>query len=69
MIEEIKAYRLKCDGCGELYDEYGEEDGHYSILANDDQIQDVLDWSWVEIDNKHYCPNCIPNDVGKEDAK
>jgi NAD-dependent dihydropyrimidine dehydrogenase PreA subunit len=63
MIDEIKAYRLKCDGCGIFYEE---EEGYYSIFANDEQIQEVLDWVWIEKDNKHYCPNCIPNEEAEK---
>lgn len=53
IISEI-FYGLKCDRCGELY-----EDGEHSFWSDKDSaIEYSSDSDWEEINNKHYCPEC-----------
>lgn len=57
MILEVTMYTVKCDRCGEVSGE-GEE-----ICAwNEAQfaVNEAVDsFDWEEVDDKHYCPNCL----------
>lgn len=51
---------LVCDGCGEEW-----EDGDIGWSHHDPAGLDIdlEDYDWVEIDGRHYCPNCVPADA------
>ena len=55
MIKPIKMYSLVCDRCGKTFCE-----GDTTITGADKKsVRDyALESGWVEIGDKHYCPNC-----------
>lgn len=47
-------YGIKCDRCGELF-----EDGEHSFWSDESSaIENSTDSDWAEVNNKHYCSNC-----------
>lgn len=61
MFEEIKAYRLRCDGCGQ-YLNLGEADEGTIFDSTENAwlwaTEDYYDENWEEIEGKHYCYGC-----------
>ena len=55
MIKPVTMYSVICDRCGKIYDR---DD---SIIAWSDEgtaKEQALESEWVEIEDKHYCPDC-----------
>lgn len=47
-------YGVKCDRCGETF-----EDGEHSFWSDESSaIENASDSEWVELNGKHYCSNC-----------
>lgn len=58
MIVSDIFYGLKCDRCGEFY-----EDGDHSFWSDKESaIEYSHDSDWVEKNDKHYCPKCYDLD-------
>ena len=58
-------YGVKCDRCGEIY-----EDSEHSFYSDEDSAQqNALDDEWGELNGKHYCPNCHIIDEEKDEVK
>jgi len=54
MITTETFYGLKCDRCGELF-----ENGEYSFWADEDcAMENAFEEEWNELNGRHYCPNC-----------
>lgn len=48
-------YNVQCDRCRKEYEDYD-----YTWTADEhDAVERALDNDWVEIDGKHYCPDCV----------
>lgn len=60
MIKEVKMYSVICDRCGKIFiDEFN------CIAAWLDEgtaKEQAMESEWVEIGNKHYCPDCYEFD-------
>lgn len=55
MIKELKMYTVVCDKCGISADDGTE----YSCWSDESFAWDVAsDSSWIEEQDKHYCPDC-----------
>jgi rubredoxin len=52
-------YGVKCDRCGDLYED---SDGHTFFSSADSPIEGASDDEWKEVKSKHYCPNCYTKD-------
>lgn len=56
MIREVKMYAVACDGCGETFIEPETE---FCAFTDECSARTAaLNAEWVEINDKHYCPNC-----------
>ena len=58
MLKETKGYILICDCCEEQYET---TEGYSSYCRDDDGsiiMNDADSVGWIEIQGKHYCPNC-----------
>ena len=58
MIKPVTMYSVICDRCGKIY----RDD---SIIAWSDEgtaKEQALESEWVEIEDKHYCPDCYEFD-------
>ena len=54
MIITKTFYGLKCDRCGELY-----EDGEHSFWSDESSaIENASDSEWQEVKGKYYCTGC-----------
>ena len=60
MIKDKTVYTYICDKCGK--DICDETD---YIGWNDLGVYDIYDEGWVEVGDKHYCPDCY--DYNEED--
>ena len=47
-------YGVKCDRCGEIF-----EDGEHSFWSDESSaIENASDSEWAKLNGKHYCSNC-----------
>jgi len=47
-------YGIKCDRCGEIF-----EDGEHSFWSDESSaIENACDSDWKEVNGKYYCTNC-----------
>ena len=61
MIKPVTMYSVVCDRCGKTYNE---NDGVIAWLDEGTARGQALESEWVEIEDKHYCPDCYEfNDV------
>ena len=60
--EKIEAYLIKCDKCGEYYD-----DGVMFESTDKDFFEErMVEDGWQIDGDKHYCPECAkPKEVAK----
>ena len=64
IVSEI-FYGLKCNRCGELY-----EDGEHSFWSDESSaIENAYESDWTELKGKHYCPNCHEIDEETDEIK
>jgi len=53
IVSEI-FYGVKCDRCGEVY-----EDGEHSFWTEEDSaIENAIESEWAQLKGKHYCTGC-----------
>lgn len=58
-------YGVKCNRCGELY-----EDGEHSFWGDESSaIENSTNSDWAELNGKHYCPNCHEVDEETDEIK
>ncbi len=58
-------YGLKCNRCGELF-----EDGEHSFWNDESSaIENAYESDWAELKGKHYCPNCHEIDEETDEVK
>lgn len=58
-------YGLKCNRCGELY-----EDGEHSFWSDESSaIENAYESYWTGLNGRHYCPNCHEFDEETEEVK
>lgn len=56
MIKQIEMYTIYCDKCGiEIF----QENEDYSCVASEQIENELEEYNWQEINDKHYCPNCV----------
>lgn len=56
MINKLKMYGIKCDGCGK---QFIDESTGWMGFTEKDQISDAAqDCGWKYKDNKDFCPDC-----------
>lgn len=53
MIEPIECIIIKCNHCGEIF-----EDGHGFTIFPDYTTTNPEDYGWHVDEGKHYCPGC-----------
>ena len=54
IVSEI-FYGVKCNRCGEQY-----EDGEHSFWSDEDNaIENAMESEWIEEKGKHYCDKCF----------
>lgn len=65
MIIDKTFYGVKCDRCERVYEEcdFSFWDDKSSAIEN------AMENDWVEINNKHYCPNCYERDEETDEIK
>jgi hypothetical protein len=70
MITKAIFYGLKCDRCGEVYED-GE--GHTHWPDEDSAVEFAIGFDeeseWIEEDGKHYCPECYTVDEETDEVK
>lgn len=54
MIQTKDYITLKCDRCGYEY-----PFGYYPEEEKDTLLEDSSKEGWVEVNEKHYCPDCV----------
>lgn len=64
MIKPVTMYSVICDRCGKIY---GEDDGIIAWPEICTAREQVMENDWIEVDNKHYCPDCYEFDYELED--
>jgi len=65
MIVAEVFYGVKCDRCGELY-----EDGEHSFWSDQDiSIENTYESGWIELKNNHYCNDCHEFNEETEEVK
>lgn len=58
-------YGIKCNRCGELY-----EDGEHSFWSDESSaMENAGESDWQEVKGKHYCPNCCEVDEETDEIK
>jgi hypothetical protein len=58
-------YGIKCDRCGEIF-----EDGEHSFWSDESSaIENATDSEWGEKNSKHYCSNCHEKDEETDEIK
>ena len=62
IISEI-FYGVKCNRCGEQY----EDDEHSFWSDEDNAIENAIESEWMEDKGKHYCTNCYDFDEETEE--
>ena len=55
MIKEVTMYSVVCDRCGKAY---GVDDGIDCWVDICIAREQATESEWVEIGDKHYCPDC-----------
>ena len=55
MIKPVTMYSVVCDRCGKTYNE---NDGVIAWLDEGTARGQALELEWIEIEDKHYCPDC-----------
>lgn len=55
MIKPVTMYSVVCDRCGKTYNE---NDGVIAWLDEGTARGQALESEWIEIEDKHYCPDC-----------
>ena len=55
MIKEVTMYSVVCDRCGKTY---GVDDGIDCWVDICTAREQATESEWVEIGDKHYCPDC-----------
>ena len=58
MIKSITMYSVVCDRCGKIF----ETDGCIAWLDEGTAKEQAIESEWVEICDKHYCPDCYEFD-------
>jgi len=66
MITTSIFYGLKCDRCG---DRYEDSEGHTHCPDEDSVIDFSQDDEWIEKDGKDYCPGCYTIDEETDEVK
>ena len=62
IVSEI-FYGVKCNRCGEQY-----EDGEHSFWSHQDNaIEYAMESEWIEEKGKHYCPECYEYNEEKDE--
>ena len=65
MIKSVTMYSVVCDRCGKSFiDEFN---GIVAWLDEGTAKEQAMENDWIEIDNKHYCPDCYEFDRELED--
>jgi hypothetical protein len=60
MIQTKKIYTIICDNCNS---DFSQEDEYINQYEDQELMQEIaLDEEWIEIDKKHYCPQCYTID-------
>lgn len=59
MIKEVTMYSVVCDRCGKTY---GVDDGIDCWVDICTAREQAMESEWVEIGDKHYCPDCYEFD-------
>ena len=59
MIKLVTMYSLVCDRCGKVNENY---DGIIAWLDERTAKEQAIESEWVEIGDKHYCPDCYEFD-------
>ena len=58
-------YGIKCDRCGEIF-----EDGEHSFWSDESSaMENATESEWAELNGKHYCPNCYEVDEETDEIK
>lgn len=65
MIKERKVYTAICDKCGKDIS----KDSGYAGWSFSGIVWEMLDYEWVKINGKHYCPDCYEYDEEIDDNK
>lgn len=65
MIVEENFYAVKCDRCHKTLSDYNDIEYHVDASA---ALENLYGKDWIEIDNKHYCPNCYTVHNEDDDA-
>jgi len=60
MTQEITMYTIKCDNCGELFED--KHDGFCAWVDINSAKFLANDSDWTQEGNKDYCPNCYEYD-------
>ena len=64
MIKPITMYSVVCDRCGKPFiDEFN---GIVAWLDEGTAKEQAMESEWVEIGDKHYCPDCYEFDDNSE---
>ena len=59
MIKPVTMYSVVCDRCGKTF---GEDDGSIAWTDICSAREQAMESEWVEIGDKHYCPDCYDFD-------
>ena len=55
-VQEVTMYRIRCDRCAAC----AQDKGDFYAWADAEQAwDDAANGDWNEIDDKHYCPDCV----------
>lgn len=64
MIKQVTMYSVVCDRCGKPFiDEFN---GIVAWLDEGTAKEQAMENEWVEIGDKHYCPDCYEFDDNSE---
>ena len=53
-VHEVTYYQLKCDGCGQIVDDYGD----FSALNSPEFLHEYLP-EWLQHEGRDYCGSCF----------
>lgn len=61
IVNEI-FHAVKCNRCSEIFDS-----GEIAYWSDEDTaVENALESDWIEINNKHYCPDCYDEVEGED---